>query len=102
MRSRMLVVSAIISCVSLSWGGEHHRNAPRFVVLERDLGELILNVVGLYVFLYFHEPYLLGPMGSDGAVFGTVALSCLLGDHHRLEPLADEVVGVELLVWREP
>src|SRR3712207_4343084 len=37
-------------------------------------------------------------MRSYGAVFGPVAFAGLLRDHHRLEPLADEVFGVQLLI----
>src|SRR5829696_3430569 len=88
-------------CVSLSWAGSKRRSAPRLValleryVLEHSVG---VGVLGLRHFLELH---LLGPMGSYGAVLGPVTLARLLSDYHRLEPLADEIVGVELLVRGE-
>src|SRR5215208_3563297 len=89
-------------CVSLSWAGStREKRSPPRRFLERQILEVLLNVVGLFDLRPFLELRLLGSMGSDGAMLGAVAFAGLLRDHHRLEALADEVLGVERLVRSE-
>src|SRR5215208_4621600 len=98
----MSVVSVIMTCVSLSWAGSTRRSAPRLVaLLGRYVLELSVGVVGVFGLRHFLELHLLGSMGSYGAVLGPVTLARLLSDYHRLEPLADEVFCVQLLVGSE-
>src|SRR5215208_1052912 len=98
----MSVVSVIMTCVSLSWAGSTRRSAPRLVaLLERYVLELSVGVVGFFGLRHFRELHLLESMGSYGAVLGPVTLASLLSDYHRLVPLADEIVGVEFLIWGE-
>src|SRR5215217_6334135 len=82
--------------------GEHSWCSPLRPFLERDIVELLFNTVGLFGRLYHCGLSFLGPMGSYGPMFRTVAFAGLLRDHHRLEPLADEILGIEFLVGREP
>src|SRR5215210_1026441 len=79
-------------------GGERFSCSPPRYFLEGDLLELLLYVVGFFSLRHFFDLRLLGAVRSYGAVLGAVALAGLLGDYHRLEALADEVVGVQLLV----
>jgi hypothetical protein len=69
--------------------------------LERYVLEFCAGGVGRFDLRHFLELRALGPMGSYGAVLGPVTFACLLGNYHRLEPLADEVFGVQFLVKSE-
>src|SRR5918995_2097855 len=94
---------SLLSCMSmLEVGGERFIwCSPPRGFLERYILELSVGVVGFFGLRHFLELHLLGSMGSYGAVVGPVTLARLLSDYHRLEPLADEIVGVELLVRGE-
>src|SRR5215211_2207668 len=94
---------ALLSCMSmLELGGEQQKKrSPPRGFLERYVLELCVGVVGSFDLRHFLEVRVRGPMGSYGAVLGPVALARLLNDHHRLVPLAAEVLGVQFLVGSE-
>src|SRR5215211_1391465 len=94
---------ALLSCMSmLELGGERlFWCSPPRGFLERYVLELCVGGVGLFDLRHFLELRVRGPMGSYGAVLGPITLARFLSDYHRLEPLADEVFCVQLLVGSE-
>src|SRR5687767_8617052 len=100
----MFCVCAVVICyLSSSCAGS--RKAGRSPTgpgsLERQVPEAVRVRLGRFALRLTLGLGLLRPVGSDGAVFGAVALAGFLYRDHRVKPLAHEVVGVELLVRRE-